>query len=114
NLSQRGRRKAIEGDTEEMYRLATRGEGVIISDNLALQRKIRLGQVLDIATPGGVLRIPVAGIVLDYSDQKGSLLIDRALWIKYWKDDSVNLFRVYLAPGASDSVVRERIIREVG
>jgi putative ABC transport system permease protein len=48
--------------------------------------------------------------VLDYSDQQGTILMDRALFQKYWHDDSVNVFRVYLAPGVNMPDVRQRIL----
>ena len=53
--------------------------------------------------PSGMLRLPIAGIVTDYSDQQGSILMDRALYKRYWNDDTVNVFRIYLAPGAVGS-----------
>ena len=34
----------------------------------------------------------------------------KGLFLKYWNDDSVNVFRVYLTPGAPAADVRERIV----
>ena len=39
----------------------------------------KLGDIVDIPSPGGTLHLPIAGIVTDYSDQQGSILMDRAL-----------------------------------
>src|SRR5882757_7605571 len=36
--------------------------------------------------------------------------MDRTLFIKYWSDDTVNVIRVYLKPGAQVADVRQRII----
>ena len=36
--------------------------------------------------------------------------MDRTLFIRYWNDDSVNVFRVYLKPGAQVPDVRQRIL----
>jgi putative ABC transport system permease protein len=73
-----------------------------------------LGDVLEIPAPGGILRLPVTGVVDDYSDQQGTLLINRGLFIRYWHDDSVNVFRVYVASGAEPAQVRQRILAAFG
>jgi putative ABC transport system permease protein len=66
--------------------------------------------MLEIAAPNGVIRLPIAGIIVDYSDQQGTILMDRALFRRYWNDDSVNVFRVYVKRGASVADVRQRIL----
>ena len=37
---------------------------------------------------------------------------DRRLFLKYWNDDSVNIFRVYVKPGAPIAEVRQRILEQ--
>jgi len=110
SMARRAPRRPVEGDMERMYRLTARGEGVIASDNLAALKGLKLGDVIEIAAPNGLLRLPIAGIVIDYSDQGGSLLVDRQVLRRYWNDDSVNTFRVYLKPGAKEAEVRERLL----
>jgi len=105
---------AIEGNPDEMYRLADAGKGVIVSENYARLHGGHVGDVLEIPAPSGILRIPIVGIVTDYSDQQGSLLIARDVFIRYWNDDTANLFRVYVAKGADDAVVRKRILDALG
>jgi putative ABC transport system permease protein len=56
----------------------------------------------------------VAGVVLDYSDQQGTILIDRSLFLRYWDDDTVNIYRLYLARGVSDTAVRQQILKRLG
>jgi len=108
------RAKAIEGNGEEMYRLAGQGKGVILADNLAQLQRLHKGDSIDIPTPKGNLRMPIVGTVEDFSDQKGSILIERSLYQKYWDDDTVNMFRVYVQAGASVEEVKRRIEQEVG
>jgi putative ABC transport system permease protein len=93
-----------------MYRKAAAGEGLLVADNLAQLQHLSLGEMLEVAAPYGVIRLPIVGIVIDYSDQQGAILMDRSLFIKYWHDDSVNLFRAYLKPGASVGDVRKDIL----
>jgi putative ABC transport system permease protein len=113
-LARRAKLPPVEGDSEEMYRLAAEGKGVLASENFARLRGVRLGEMLDIPAPEGTLQLPVLGIVRDFSDQQGSLLIQRDVFTRYWRDDSVNLFRVYVKPGANDGEVRQRILDAFG
>jgi putative ABC transport system permease protein len=93
-----------------MYQTAAAGEGVIVSDNLAQLRHLALGDVLAIPAPLGTIRLPIVGILSDYTDQQGTVFIDRSLFIRYWNDESVSDFRLYLAPGADVGAVRRRIV----
>jgi putative ABC transport system permease protein len=110
SLSETARREPVAGNAEEMYRKTAAGEGVMVSDNLAQLQHLELGEMLEVPTPSGLLRLPIVGIVVDYSDQQGTILMDRSVFVKYWHDDSVNAFRVYLEPGARVADVRRRIL----
>jgi hypothetical protein len=66
-----------------------------VSDNLAAaSNHLALGEVLSIPAPYGTVRLPIEGILLDYTDQQGSIFIDRRVFIQNWRDDSVSDFRV--------------------
>jgi putative ABC transport system permease protein len=104
----------VAGNTEEMFRLAAEGKAVLASENFAMLRGFKLGDVVDIPSPSGILHLPIAGIVTDYSDQQGSLLVDRALYKRYWNDSTVNIFRIYLAPKASEGAVKRAILAKFG
>ena len=98
-----------EGDEKTMYRNASQGKGVVVSDNFALLHGFKMGDIVELPVPGGVLPLPVLGIVTDYSDQQGSVLIDRSVYVKHWKDTTVNVFRIYLRNRADEAVVRKKI-----
>jgi putative ABC transport system permease protein len=104
----------VAGDQKEMFRLSAEGKAILASENFALLRGYKLGDVVEIPSPTGVLHLPIAGIVTDYSDEQGALLIDRALYKRYWNDDTVNVFRIYLAPGASEGDVKRRVLETFG
>jgi putative ABC transport system permease protein len=109
SIAETAPRPPVEGDQREMYRLAAAGQGLIVSDNLAQLQRLKLGDVLEVPAPQGVIRLPIAGIIVDYSDQQGTILIDRRLFNQYWHDDTVNIFRVYVRPGEPIDEVRRRI-----
>jgi len=93
-----------------MYRQAAAGEGVIISENLAGLQRLHVGEVVDIPSPAGVIRLPVVGIIVDYSDQQGTIFLDRRVFIRNWNDDSVSVVRVYVEKGVAAADVRARIL----
>src|SRR6185503_12842092 len=110
SIAETVRREPVAGDADDMYRRTAAGEGLMVSDNLAQLQGLKLGELVEVPAPNGLIKLPIVGIVVDYSDQQGTILMDRSLFIRYWNDDSVNVFRVYLKPGAPAADVRQRIL----
>jgi putative ABC transport system permease protein len=75
---------------------------------------MKLGDIVELPTTTGTLRLPVVGIVRDLSNQMGTMFIDRQVYIKYFQDDTVDVFRVYLKPGVSPEQTRGRISDRMG
>jgi len=109
SMGDRVKRPPVEGP-DDMYERAARGDGVILSDNFARLRGLHAGDSIDLATPTGAHRVRVLGLVVDWSDQSGAILIDRASYIRWGRDDTVNVFRGYGAEGVRPADVRQRII----
>jgi putative ABC transport system permease protein len=103
-------RVPIEGSLDEMNRLTADGKGLFISESFASNLKARMGNIVELPTPSGLLRLPVVGIIRDYSDLQGSLFIDRAVYRKWWKDNTANVARVYVRKGHDVATVRQRVI----
>jgi putative ABC transport system permease protein len=104
----------VAGDASTMDRDVGDEKGVMVSETLANKQGIRLGQVLVLNTPSGPLQLPVLGIVLDFSNQLGAVLIDRKIYLRTFQDDTVDLFRVYIKPGFTAEQVRAAIGERVG
>jgi putative ABC transport system permease protein len=104
----------VAGDPGTMYRDAAAGKGVIISDNFARLHEGQAGATVDLPAPAGRVRLPILGVIMDWSDQQGSIFVDRSVYQKFWHDDTVNIFRVYLAPGATPAAVTARIHEGIG
>jgi len=104
------KRNPIEGDPKQMNELTRRGEAMIVSDGFAALRKVRVGDIVEIPTPSGMLKLPVAGVIRDYSDLQGAVFIDRSVYLKFWNDTTVNVARVYIKDGARPAEVRQRIL----
>ena len=98
-VGRRVKRHMIAGDEQTMNRLASQEKGVILSENLAALVKLKLGDMVELATPTGMLRLPVVGIIRDLSNQMGTIILERSLYVRYFQDDTVDVFRVYLEAG---------------
>ena len=104
----------VEGDAATMYREVAEGQGVIASENFSRLHGVHLGEVLNLGGSAESLRLPIVGIVRDFSDQQGSILLDPSVYIRGWHDDSVNVFRIYLKPDADGATVRRTILDRFG
>jgi putative ABC transport system permease protein len=113
-VDKRVKRHVIAGDDRTMYHVAARGEGFIVAENLAILHHLKLGDIIEIPAPAGSLRLPIAGIVRDMSNQLGAVFIDRSTYIRYFLDDSVDVFRIYLKPGFQPESVRTDIVNRLG
>ena len=109
-IAGRSPRQAVDGNLDEMFRLAADGKGLIASENFATLRRARLGDTIEVPAPNGMLRLPLVGVIREYSDQQGALFIERDLFTRHWGDDSVDFYRVYLREDASAPAVKEAIL----
>jgi len=104
--------KAVAGDPAQMYKLAAAGQGLMGSENFASLRGLKIGDVVELPTPAGSLRLPLVGLVREYSDQEGEVIMDRSVYQKHWNDDTVDFYRLYLKPGMDPASAREAVLRK--
>jgi putative ABC transport system permease protein len=102
-----------DGDEAAARARVPKGEGFLISSNFSTRWGVRTGDDLHLETPGGPLIRPVLGIVADYSSEKGTVFVDRALYKSYWRDNAVDFFDVSLEPGADKTAVKHDIERAI-
>src|SRR5207247_1901301 len=79
-----------------------------------IRRQVRADLVFASTATTGWLEAPVAGVVVDYVSPRGSVILARPTYQRWWGDRSVNRFHVTLAPGASLEAVRHAIATDVG
>jgi putative ABC transport system permease protein len=113
-LAKRVHRKIVAGDSEAMDRLAFEEKGVVVAENLAALEDLHLGDPVRIETTTASLQLPVVGIIRDLSNQLGAIFLERKTYIRYFQDDTIDIFRVYVKPGVSPEDVRHRILNNLG
>ena len=104
--------EVFEGDIQHMARLASQGQGVVISENFSTLANLHLHNWLEIPTPSGLLRLPIVGVIRDFTSQNGSLLMDRAVFQQYWKSSELDVFRIYVQSPASRDDVKRSILED--
>jgi putative ABC transport system permease protein len=108
--AQRGGGRVLAGDNPHMYQRAGAGDGVIISENCGMLQNIAMGDTVEIPSPSGMLHLPVVGIVTDYLNQSGSMFVDySAVYLRYWKDPTVDIYKVYAKQGTSAEELKQRV-----
>jgi putative ABC transport system permease protein len=105
-----------DGDWSAVAEAFWRGDGVVVSENLAHKTRLAPGAVLALPTPSGQRRLPVLGVFSDFdlSGDLGSIAMSRAMFREVWRDRVVSRIRVWTEPGADIERVRAEIHRRFG
>ncbi|MFZ2490437.1 MAG: ABC transporter permease, partial [Thermoanaerobaculia bacterium] len=93
---------------------AARQNGVVISESFSLKFDKTIGDVVELPTSRGVSRFPVTGIYRDYSNDRGTAVMDRQLYVRTFGDDAINTIVVYLKPGTDLAMARTQLQKRFG
>ena len=102
------------GDGQKALSEMAAGKGVIVSESFQSKFGKGTNDNIELATPAGLIAFKVLGVYIDYSSDIGSVLIDRALYKKFWRDELVDAFDLWLEPGADQSAVIQKIKEDYG
>ena len=108
-LLDRTKLEFIQGDAESMRRKVTEQGMCTVSENFFRRFGLGVGDEVELVTPSGTVRIPIAAVIRDYSSDQGTVNLDRALFLRLWKDDRVDIFDVSVVQGADVEEVRNAI-----
>lgn len=98
-----------QGDGARALREMGEGKGAVVSESFQTRFGTQVGDRFELVTPSGPVVFKVLGIYIDYSSDIGSVLIDRALYKKYWRDELVDAFDLWLEPGADMAALVQKI-----
>jgi putative ABC transport system permease protein len=87
---------------------------VIVSENFAALHHVRDGDMIELRGPRGPVKLRIIGTMADYTWNLGKVVIDRNRYKSYFQDPLVDMFEIYLKPGADAAVVRDDIMRRWG
>lgn len=108
------KRDANDAELRQYKKLADTPDGVLVSHNFRALYGIRAGDTLQLASNRGSVTLQVVGEVVDYSWNHGTLLLNREFYVQNWDDERVDVFDLYLKPGADGRKVQEDVLKEFG
>jgi putative ABC transport system permease protein len=100
-----------EGHLEDLLPGMQGKQGVLISNNLARMHRLKKGSRITLDSPTGRHEFEVVGIQADYTSDSGSMLIDREVYKRLWRDDRVDAFDLMLEKGYDSESVKQEIHR---
>jgi putative ABC transport system permease protein len=108
----RNLRFVVGGELGKMRQFFSGHDEVIVTESFAHRYGTRTGDTLPLRTPTGVAPFHIAGVYYDYTSDRGLIMMDRAVFDRWWRDDGVNSVAVYLKPGADIPAVMARVKKQ--
>jgi putative ABC transport system permease protein len=105
----RSKNEYIQGDDASIRQGLVHEGKCAVSENFYRIFGLGMGQEVELMTPGGLVKIPIAAVVRDYNSDQGTIILDRPTFLKLWKDDRVDTFDVSVKPGVDIETVRTEI-----
>jgi putative ABC transport system permease protein len=85
------------------------GGTALVSENFAALYNVHPGDRIPIRGRDGLLTLEVIGLAVDYTWNRGTILVDRAWFKQAFGDDLVDIWDIYLRQNADPEAVREKI-----
>jgi putative ABC transport system permease protein len=103
-----------EGSREDALTRMPNRDVVVVSEPFAAIFQVRPGDSLALPTPSGPVFFQVAGVIVDYTSDNGTIGMDLATYQRHWDDALADTFSVRVKPGADIAEVREEILERLG
>lgn len=102
------------GSARQALGAALAHDGVFVSESFAIKFDKGVGDTIVLPTAHGPRRFPVTGVYRDYSNDRGVVVMDRALFIRSFDDDRVNTVAIFLRRGVDSEQARMALERMFG
>lgn len=101
------------GDPLTARDVTSRGEGLLVSNNMALRWGIKMGDRIKLDTPTGPIDLPVAGMLDYFRSEKGTIFLDRSVYRKYWNDTDVDYIFINLKTGTDTQQFKQNALAAI-
>jgi putative ABC transport system permease protein len=101
-------------NTREVMDRLQREDGCVVTESFAIRNNVGPGNVIEVPTPTGNLKLKIEGVYYDYASDLGYIIISRKLWHEHFPDYYSTTVAVYGAPGVDIDELRGRILNAVG
>jgi putative ABC transport system permease protein len=96
------------GDPLSVWPAFERG-ALVISEPLAWRLKLGVGGELTLMTAHGQHTFKVAAVYREYGNDRGTALMNRAIYQTWWQDDALTALGLYLKRGVPESRVMQEL-----
>ncbi len=107
--AEHGRYLMVEGEGAAVLRRAADTGGVLVSEVLANRLGLQTGGLVTITTPRGPQTAPVEGVFYDYATDGGKMVMERNVYRRFWDDDRVTVFAIYVSPDVDEERIAHSI-----
>jgi putative ABC transport system permease protein len=94
--SERRHFQFLRGDNSALMRRFHDEACVFASESFARRHRLLEGDAIELTTPGGARKFPIAGIFYDYTRDQGIVYMSAKNFSRFWHDDRVNSIAVYV------------------
>ncbi len=101
-------------DPVEVFGRARRLGEVFVSEPFSRRFGRGRGDRVVVPTPSGLRTFTVADVYPDYSNDRGTVVIDRPVFLSLFHDTDVSTIAIRAAPGISPEALRDRILAAAG
>ncbi|MBI1390087.1 MAG: FtsX-like permease family protein [bacterium] len=97
----------------EVFAEALRTHGAVVNEPFAQRFHVERGDTITLQTRAGEVTRKICGVFYDYSNQQGTVIIDRNDFLTMYPNDGPQGIALFLPPGASPAAARERLRAEL-
>jgi putative ABC transport system permease protein len=87
---------------------------VVVSENFAALYKLAVGDRIRFPGGAGPVEATIVGTVTDYTWNRGTIIMDLSWFREEYRDQQVDVFDVFLKPGADPAAVRRELMHRYG
>ena len=89
------------------------GDNVVISEPFANKHHLRAGDSITLPLGGSLVRFRVIDVFYDYGSEKGYIVVDRSIMLRYVPDPAPSNLAIYIVPRANLDEVRTEVEKTV-
>ena len=110
--SERRQFQFMRGNGPEIVRRFQAEPCVLVSESFVRRHRLREGESIELTTPEGVRKFPIAGIFFDYTRDQGVVYMSQRTFVQFWHDDRVSSVAVYLKETGSGEALSDAFRRQ--
>lgn len=101
------------GDPKAFLKQAKANGEVFVSESFALRFQVKEGDQVTLPTPRGEQSFRIAAQFYDYSNDSGTISMDKALFQKWFGESLPTHIAIYLKPGSDAETVKAELVQQL-